>query len=216
MGTSQRSKGVANRVFLSSLQGIQLSLSSIHLLLHPPAKFVTYCGNQRCTDGVLTDGAVSALTFRQRGPSYPLAFKPPHSSYSNDLLVMAQRATEVTQRLHKQQQLHHWRTNHPGSSRTLRKSQGPLVLGCAALLKEGGGKEKGGGEGGVGMDNRQAANSITSSLQQPAPNARQPGGTDVQDVQQAGLPVNHDLFPVRVLQGKGQKLKRLEKWQNHE
>ncbi|TNN87906.1 hypothetical protein EYF80_001870 [Liparis tanakae] len=37
--------------------------------------------------------------------------------------------------LHKQQQLHHWRANHPGSSRTLRKSQSTPVLGCAALLK---------------------------------------------------------------------------------
>lgn len=58
------------------------------------------------------------------------------------------------------------------------------MLGCAALLKEGGGREKrreegrGRREGGVGMDNRQAANSITSSLQQPAPNARQPGGSE--------------------------------------
>lgn len=43
--------------------------------------------------------------------------------------------------LHKQQQPCHWRTNHPGSSRTLRKSQGPPVLGCAALLKEGGGRD---------------------------------------------------------------------------
>ena len=76
----------------------------------------------------------------------------------------------------QQQQLHHWRANHPGSSRTLRKSRGPLVvLGCAALLKEGGGERKGGGGGG---DNRQGGNSITSSLQQPAPNARQPGGTE--------------------------------------
>ncbi len=77
--------------------------------------------------------------------------------------------------LHKQKQLHHWRANHLGSSRTLRKSQGPTVLGCAALLKGGGGKE---GRDERGMDNRQAANSITSSLQQPAPNARQPGGTE--------------------------------------
>lgn len=49
----------------------------------------------------------------------------------------------------QQQQLHHWRANHPGSSRTLRRSRGPLVvLGCAALLKEGGGERKGGGGGG--------------------------------------------------------------------
>lgn len=32
----------------------------------------------------------------------------------------------------------------------------------------------------------------------------------VQDVQQAGLPVNHDLFPVRVLQKKGGKLQHLD------
>lgn len=36
------------------------------------------------------------------------------------------------------QQLHPWRTNHPGNFRTQRKSQCLPVLGCAALLKEGG------------------------------------------------------------------------------
>lgn len=42
---------------------------------------------------------------------------------------------------------------------------------CAALLKEG-------GRVGGWVDNRQAANSITSSLQQQVPNAMQPGGTE--------------------------------------
>lgn len=31
--------------------------------------------------------------------------------------------------LHKQQQLHHWEANHPGSSRTQRKSRGPTRAG---------------------------------------------------------------------------------------
>lgn len=77
------------------------------------------------------------------------------------------------------QQLHPWRTNHPGNFRTQRKSQCLPVLGCAALLKEGGwvGRREGGWVGGW-VDNRQAANSITSSLQQQVPNAMQPGGTE--------------------------------------
>lgn len=54
---------------------------------------------------------------------------------------------------HKQQQQHHhWRANHPGSSRTLRKSRGPpVVLGCAALLKEGRWRGKEGEKGGDGQ-----------------------------------------------------------------
>lgn len=50
-------------VLLCSLQGIQFGLSSVHLLLHSPAKLVTHGWNQGCADGVLANGAISARAF---------------------------------------------------------------------------------------------------------------------------------------------------------
>lgn len=82
-----------------------------------------------------------------------VSFTHPGTSFSHSDISL------VWEMFHKQMQLHHWRANHLGSSRTLRRSQGPPVLGCAALLKEGGGEERRGEEGGGregGRDGQQA------------------------------------------------------------
>lgn len=54
------------QILLCPLQRIQLCLSLVHFLLHPPAELVAHSGNQRRTDGVLADGAISARAFRIR------------------------------------------------------------------------------------------------------------------------------------------------------
>lgn len=53
------------QVLLCSLQGVQLCLSSVHLLLHPPAQLVAHSRDQGRTDRVLPDGAISVRAWRE-------------------------------------------------------------------------------------------------------------------------------------------------------